>query len=465
MSFATGWRPRVLLAVAFAAALFVSTFAVGAEVETAGAPAAGDLTPEQRQALSDQFDDAFQRMLEDPTDLDTTFEYAELAVALGNYEAAVSALERMLLFNPSLPRVRLELGVLYYRMQSFTTARAYFMRALADKNVPADVRERVQTFLDAMDRGERRHTFSGSIFSGIRWQSNALAGPSSKGVLVAGFGSTLDDEFVSTSDKNFFFVGNINHVYDFKTSNNLTLESNAILYWAEQEDEKSVELSLFEGTSGPRMDLSVADWLVGSARAYVIWNQVYLQDRRYFWTIGGGGSLSRAFGERVFGEFRFEHRRKRFRDITMRPTVTLLDANQNTIVGTLKVAPWANGLVTLTGVAFDENARRPFNSNREVAATIGYSHVIPSPVAIPAGPLAVNVFYSRVWTRYDEPDPTIDPNNKREDDEWRVGATVSLHVAAGVSAVFQIQRNFNDSNIPNFKFNNTAITGGLSWAF
>ncbi len=415
--------------------------------------------------MSEQLEDAFQRMLANPADLDTTFEYAELAVALGNYEAAVSALERMLLFNPDLPRVRLELGVLYYRMNSFTTARAYFMRALEGEDVPADVRERVRLFMEAMDKEERRHSFSGSLFAGIRWQSNAIAGPTSRGVLVGGVSSVLDEEFAATSDKNLFFVGTLRHAYDFKTANGLSLETDAVLYWAEQEDEKSVELSLFEGTSGPRFDLSVADLLLGSLRAYAIWNQVYLQDRRYFWTIGGGASLSRAFGERVFGELRFEHRRKRFRDITMRPTVTLLDSNQNSVTATAKVAPWEDGLVTLSVFAFDENARRAFNSNRELAATVAYSHVIPSPVEIPAGPLAVNVFYSRIWTRYDEPDPTIDPVNRREDDEWRVGATVSLHIAGGVSAVFQVQRNFNDSNIPNFKFNNTAISGGLSWAF
>jgi cytochrome c-type biogenesis protein CcmH/NrfG len=56
----------------------------------------------------------FQQMLRDPGNLDAAFAYAEVSAQLGDYEAAVSALERMLLFNPDLPRVQLELGALYF---------------------------------------------------------------------------------------------------------------------------------------------------------------------------------------------------------------------------------------------------------------------------------------------------------------------------------------------------------------
>ena len=64
-------------------------------------------------SLEQQFDQAFQHMLQDPANLDKSFKYAELGIEIGDYEAAISALERMLLYNPDLPRVRLELGVLY----------------------------------------------------------------------------------------------------------------------------------------------------------------------------------------------------------------------------------------------------------------------------------------------------------------------------------------------------------------
>lgn len=74
-------------------------------------------------ALEQQYEEAFQELFRDPGNLEKTFKFAELAVKVGNYETAISALERMLLVNPNLPRVRLELGVLYFRLGSYQVAK------------------------------------------------------------------------------------------------------------------------------------------------------------------------------------------------------------------------------------------------------------------------------------------------------------------------------------------------------
>jgi hypothetical protein len=65
---------------------------------------------EEAASLQAQKDALFQQMLSEPGNLDVTFAYADVSARLGDYEAAVSALERMPLFNPDLPRVQLELG-------------------------------------------------------------------------------------------------------------------------------------------------------------------------------------------------------------------------------------------------------------------------------------------------------------------------------------------------------------------
>ena len=82
-----------------------------------------------RSALEAQKDQLFQQMLANPANLDVVFAYADVSAKLGDNEAAVSALEQMLLFNPNLPRVDLELGALYFRMGSFDVAPDYFQKA------------------------------------------------------------------------------------------------------------------------------------------------------------------------------------------------------------------------------------------------------------------------------------------------------------------------------------------------
>jgi Flp pilus assembly protein TadD len=73
------------------------------------------------------------------------FKYASLASQTGDLEGAISTLERMLLINADLPRVRLELGVLYYRLASYEVARTYLETALKSPNIPPDVRSRASS--------------------------------------------------------------------------------------------------------------------------------------------------------------------------------------------------------------------------------------------------------------------------------------------------------------------------------
>ena len=115
-----------------------------------GVGAAGLRTP-TRRALEAQKEALFQQMLRNPANLDVTFAYADVSARLGDYEAAVSALERMLLFNPNLPRVQLELGALYFRMGSYDLARDYFEKAAA-ANPPPEVRARIDEYLAQIDK-------------------------------------------------------------------------------------------------------------------------------------------------------------------------------------------------------------------------------------------------------------------------------------------------------------------------
>jgi tetratricopeptide (TPR) repeat protein len=111
-------------------------------------------------SLEARKDALFQQMLRDPANLDVTFAYADVSTRLGDYEAAVSALERMLLFNSDLPRVQLGLGALYFRMGSFDLAHDYFEKA-ATGNPPPEVHEKVDQYLAEIEKSQSRLHLSG----------------------------------------------------------------------------------------------------------------------------------------------------------------------------------------------------------------------------------------------------------------------------------------------------------------
>ena len=73
----------------------------------------------------------------------------------------------MLVFAPGLPRLQLELGVLYYRLAAFETARSYFEPAVSGPNVPEEVESKVNEYLAQIDEAGKTTRFFGQVRAGI----------------------------------------------------------------------------------------------------------------------------------------------------------------------------------------------------------------------------------------------------------------------------------------------------------
>jgi tetratricopeptide (TPR) repeat protein len=100
-----------------------------------------------RTEVQNAFQKAFWAMLADPSDTEKTIRYAELAVKLGDYEAAIPPLERLLMLNPGLPKVRLEVGVLYYLLNSREVARGYLNDVKNDPQAAPELVKRAEDYL------------------------------------------------------------------------------------------------------------------------------------------------------------------------------------------------------------------------------------------------------------------------------------------------------------------------------
>jgi hypothetical protein len=109
-----------------------------------------------------KYEKLFQQTLAQPTNIDVAFRFAEVAAQLGDYEAAIGALERILFYNPNLPRVKFELGVLYYKLGSYAMARTYFESAIQGENAPPEVRNKANSYL-----AEISQRVSGSIYFSV----------------------------------------------------------------------------------------------------------------------------------------------------------------------------------------------------------------------------------------------------------------------------------------------------------
>ena len=421
------------------------------------------------QELERQYEAAFQEIFKNPGNLDKTFRYAELAVELGNFEAAISALERMLLINPNLPRVRLELGVLYFRLGSYQLARTYLLRAL-DGDPPADVRTNVEKFLAEVDKRLSRHQVSGSIYGGWRVQTNANAGPTSTAVRANGVAATLGEENTDQGDSNFFLSGTLNHVYDLLTQSGLVIETNAIAFGSEQRDQKQLDLLFLSVDSGPRGKLMPNTLTNATYRPYVVGNIVRLEDVPYLRSFGAGINLTNQFSSSVSGELNAERLEQSFSNNGRRGTVTDQDGPQTEVRLRGRYLYSEKVQLNLGATVVDEDADRNFEASREYGLSLGATAAY-SPrelVGLPLGgsaPWVTALTGARNVTDYGAGNPSVDTNVKRFDKEWRLTLVHSVALARDLTLIGTAQRTYVDSNLSNFSYNNSLLSVGASWRF
>ncbi len=446
------WRSRLAHLVG-AALLCVSLLAPAAAQEALSG-----------EDLDKAYDEAFQALFQDPGNLDKSFRFAELAVQKGNFEAAISALERMLLINPDLPRVRLELGVLYFRIGSYAIARTYLTRVLQAPDVPDEVQDRVAVFLDEIDNRLTRGSLSGSVFLGARFSDNANAGPNSPNVLANGVAANLDDQFTNKSDRNYFVSAQINHSYDLLTQRNEILESSGTLYVSEQDKQKQLDIVFLEGTVGIRAPF-LQDWVQGTtAKPYAIGNMVYLQDSWYQFTIGFGADLVVPFSQRWRTTLNFEHKSEHFRNDSNRTTASQQTGTETSLSINNTYVLTETQQVGLRVSGANQEAKESFNAFREFQIGGTFTQLVPVE-ALESGPVAISANVSRVMSHYHSPNPTVDANRKRMDQEWRWSVTSAVPVTDDWTIVGTIQRTTVDSTLPNFEYHAASVTLGASRRF
>jgi hypothetical protein len=425
------------------------------------APDAGVAAPDieaRRQAL-------LQQMLQDPSNLDVAFEYASLSSQVGDYEAAISTLERMLIFAPNTPRLQLELGILYYKLGSYEVARSYFAQVVANPSVPAEIAAKVRLYLQQLAIEAEPPAFAGSIFSGIRWESNANSAPATQSITLNGLDFTLDSQTVAAPDWSAVNIGTLHYGYDLKNQGD-RIEFDFLTYNATYFDLTDINLNFFEATLGPSFNLKRIG--IDKSRFYVygIGDEVLLGNDQYFGAGGGGLRFLSFAAARSVLDLRLETRVRQFTNTNDRPTNTLRDGAQTRFGGSYSyyLAP---GLVLIVqGYGQREDAEVGFYANIEVGASAGIAWTFANPLAA-AGryPWTLQVGAGGINRSYDDPDPTINPFQSEVDKTFWGRAALLIPVNATLAMVPQVEIRDQDSNYEISKYDDFSALVGLQKRF
>ncbi|WP_187970511.1 tetratricopeptide repeat protein [Aquibium microcysteis] len=441
-----------------AAGAFLCSTAASAQTDPKVAPKT--VAPPQVTAdvatLQAQRTALFQRMLEKPDDLDTAFRYAALSAQVGDLEAAIATLERMLIFAPGLPRLQLELGVLYYRLGAFETARTYFTSAISGQQVPDEVRAKVEEYLAGIATAEMDTRFSGQVRLGVRYQTNANRAPGIGTVLTSG-GLTIDPGSAGASDGNVYGAGLFHFSYDLPSQGD-SLEVDLITYASKQFERDELDTALGEVTFGPAFDMGrfgIDNAVLG---VYGIASGAFVNDHFYSAAGGAGARFVIRPSARTSLLTAFEYRYRDYQESSAAPTADNRDGSEyrlytnNSYIVTPSFMLTGGGYVQLT------EAERSYLAYVEAGISGGFSYAFASPLGGQYGPWTLSPTAGYVYRAYDEADPVIDPTQAEVDHEAYVGASLLVPVSRSWSLMADGEYRNVSSNYAIRDYDNVSVS-------
>ena len=442
-----------------------------------GAASAQSLSDAEHTELQQRKEALFQQMLNNPGNLDTAFAYADVSAKLGDNEAAVSALERMLLFNPNLPRVQLELGALYFRMGSFELARTYFEKAAAG-NPPPEVKSRIETYLAEIARQSGVHRFTGFILFGTQYQSDANIAPGSPLIHSPVGDVLLNSQFVKKHDVNVFGTGAFLYSYDLGTQTRDTFEVGGTGFANHYSSVTRLDLGLAEATAGPRFNFPHPQpWVdYATLKPYAIANDVSLGGNQYFDTLGAGGEATARILDTHLKSI-FEFRDKNFTNAPDRPLSRGLNGTDKLVSFFASRAITTTPVLSELSIEFDyldQETRLGFYANNSYAGAVAYRVHYDDPTEILHLPWETTFLIGRSYAHYATPDPCCNTSNnpllfftpsRRYDRHWRFGITQNIQIADSVSLIVQLQRDVVSSNLPLYAYTSNSLLVGPQFRF
>ena len=402
----------------------------------------------------------FAMMMAQPDNLEVAFTYASLSSQVGDLEAAVSTLERMLIFAPGLPRVQLELGVLYFRLGNNQIAKDYFQSAISGPNVPDEVKSKVAEYLKAIDQKLKPFRWSSTTYAGIRWQDNANAAPSSRDI---GNGFLLDSNSTKKSDFSLLMADNAHFEYDLEMQGD-RIEADYVDFSTYYFKRDEMESMVAEFTIGPSFNLDRFDFDDAYASIYAITNGSLLSRKLYFGTLGVGSRLvSRPNPDTEF-TLKAEYRHRWFDKNRKRPLAK--SRNGDEYRGSVTVAHLFNVNLRgdLTGQISRDDVKADYLDKWEYGAQANLSLLFASPIAVADMPWAVGINSGYLHRNYDHADTTLSAKAQRDNEYW-LGGSLKVPLTEKLSLLPRVEYRKVDSNYKIRKYKAFTATFGVHYVW
>jgi len=407
---------------------------------------------------------AFQETLQKPTDAPTLLRYARLAVQVGDLEAAISAYERFLMIDDDQPRVRYELGVLYYRLRSYEAARAYFEGARASAKAGNDIKAGAGEYIADIERQVGKSRFNGDVLVGLRFSDNANNANTGN---ISFFGSTVlpNPSFSRRADTAAVGAAQLRHRYDFGRQDNGTLETDFLTYASRQFQVTEANTLLFDLTTGPRSQPFEGAFRDVTLKPFVTGRYVSVHDQPTYWSWGAGGEATAMLRDWLKLTTVVLGRRREFIDNADAPTNSRSSGNDAAAALQLQAEISPDVLLVLGINATRYLASIPSESYRELGFGGSLTIRFTDPLGLNGRKWYLTGSAGGAVAGYDAADPTVNPAVTRSQTDLSLGLLLSVPIDERFSLVGQTTYFQRSASINNYAFQAFNGLVGVSWRF
>lgn len=379
------------------------------------------------------------------------FILAQIALRQGKQDEAIDIYRRMLAGNPSLSRVRFELGYLYFLQKKDDFARYHLRLVLAEKELPNVIRQNVQHMLEAI---RRRRAWQLYVSVGMAPDSNVntMSGRRLECFTIMGFPFCRELDGIE-SDVGFQGYASLSYIQ--KLTNNWKIKGRLMIDALDYNDDRYSFWGI-GGEVGPRYVSGKAEYGLG-----ISYRQQWNDEHRYSHSKGLFGEFASDLSNRLYLYSRLSADKVAYNDKLYQG----YNSNNYGIFNRLSYALTNRSYFTLSASFIYEDSETNWNSSLRQRYGLGYGRELPWGFNIYAEP---NI----TLTDYQEPRYFIGPKwsleeVKRKDTTYGVYVSLSnKHLKLwDIMPTVNFIYNKRSSNVYNYDYERTRWEIGLSKSF
>ncbi|WP_188913467.1 tetratricopeptide repeat protein [Aureimonas endophytica] len=399
-----------------------------------------------------------------------SFELAEAATQSGNVRAAIAALESVLLIDPTLSNIKLELGVLYLRAGSPAIAKRFIDEALSDPAAPADVRARAKEYADLASVQSRPWSVTGDVYAGLRYETNANGATKNSSIGFIGSNNTpligtIDPSSKGQEDISAVFNARSRIAYDLGLQSGSSIVANLGYSTSKYFKRTDLNLDILNVDLGPSLVFGgegEANWI---ARPYVSGALVYRDQNFYQSDTGLGLSVSGPIG----GGFGFtgdvSARYLDYQETSLYPVNDRKDGWSYDAAPGLSYAVSPSLLLQANLLVGRVDARAESESywQKGIRASVVQGFANPFGFDTPAWTGTLSGGYRNL--DYDAPDRVFSLREAQNDDRYDIGLSLQMPFRTNLALVGDVRYTRSISNYDLYDYDNFATSLGLAVKF